>query len=113
MRRLPCANVAPAMLRSRRRRDTLGQLFFFASALPGLVPPAQLIEKPGPCEGPVAVRGAAGQAQGGGGLVQSQTGEETEFHQLGAEGILPGQLLEGLVEGGEVVGGVRDQEVDL
>src|SRR5207248_11158150 len=40
-------------------------------------------------------------------------GEETEFDQLGTERVLLGQLLKGFVEGGEVVGGFRDGEIDL
>src|SRR5436305_2309846 len=43
---------------------------FNRSALVRLVPLAQLVVQPGPCEGPVAVRGPAGDAEGGGGLFQ-------------------------------------------
>src|SRR5438105_4869897 len=50
---------------------------------------------------------------GGRGIFQRQAGEETEFDQLGTERVLLGQLLEGLVENGEVVGGFRDGEIDL
>ena len=78
--------------------------FFLASALVGLVPLAQLVVQPGPGEGPVTVRGPAGDAQGGGGLFQRQPGEETEFDQLGTERVLLGQPLEGFVKGGEHVG---------
>src|SRR5437016_9615938 len=100
------------MLRWPRRCATHSR-FFLASALVGLVAFAQLVVEPGPCEGPVAVRAPAGDAQGGGGLFQRQPGEETEFDQLGTERVLLGQLLKGFVEGGEVVGGFRDGEIDL
>src|SRR5438046_1462420 len=84
-----------------------------ASTLSGLVALAQLVVQPGPCESPVAIRGSAGDAQGGSGIFQRQPGEETEFDQLGTERVLPGQLLECLVEGGEVVGRFGHGKIDL
>src|SRR5262249_10962506 len=83
------------------------------SAVRGAISLAELVVKPGPGEGPVAVGGPGGEAQDGGGLLQPPSREEAELDQLGTEGVLPGQLLQGLVHGREVVRGLGDGEVDL
>src|SRR5262249_41025066 len=55
------------------------------------------IVEPGPGHGPVALGGGRGNAQGGGGLLQRQSGEVAELHQLGLGWLLPGQFSKGLV----------------
>src|SRR5262249_23269706 len=83
------------------------------SAVRGAAPLAQLVEKPGSGEGPVAVGGPGGDAQDAGGLFQLQPREEAELDQLGTKGVLPRQFLQGLIDGREVVRGLFDGEVDL
>src|SRR3954451_1211382 len=99
------------MLRSPRRCASRPP-FFRALFRRGLVPFAQLVVEPGPCERPVAVRGAAGNAQSGGRLLLRESREEPELDQLGTGRILLRQLLQGLAQREDVVGRFVDGEID-
>src|SRR5262245_66045988 len=112
MRRSFSASAPPSMLRSPRFCAT-GFAFFSASASRGFVLSAERVVKPGPGEGPGAVRGTAGDSQGLGSFPQRQAGEEAELYQLGASRVFPPQLLQGLVQGEQVIGGFLDGKVHL
>src|SRR5262249_33435802 len=60
--------------------------------------------EPGAGVVPVAVGGGKGNAQRFGGLVHGQAGEVAELDQRGLDAVLPGEFIQGLVQGQEVVG---------
>jgi hypothetical protein len=60
--------------------------------------------QPGPRVGPVALRGSQWHPEGLGGLGHGQPGEEAEVDQSRRDGILPGQSLQGLIQGQEILG---------
>jgi hypothetical protein len=74
---------------------------------PGRFAAGDLDAEPGAGVGPVAVGGGDGQAEDLGRLGQGQPGEDAELRELGLGGVLGGELLEGLVEGQQVVVGLR------
>jgi hypothetical protein len=61
--------------------------------------PGDGVPEPGPGVGPVPVSGGPRQAEGGGRILDRQPGEVTQFHHLGGDGILGGQVLEGRIQG--------------
>src|SRR5262245_18221748 len=76
---------------------------FSGILLAGARPVAQELVQPGPGVGPVAVGGSSCQAEGHGRLVERQAGEEAELDQFRTHRVFPGQALEGIVEGDEVL----------
>src|SRR5262245_44583894 len=63
----------------------------------------QGVVEPGAGEGPVPVGGAPGDPHRVGGLVQGQAGEEAQLDQLGTGRVPSGQLLQGVVDGEELL----------
>ncbi len=72
----------------------------------------QSVVEPGAGEGPVPVGGTPGNPHRGGGLVQGQSSEEAELDQFRTRSVPPGEFLQGVVDGDEVVvrGLVRDED---
>jgi hypothetical protein len=64
----------------------------------------KLPEQPGTREGPVALRGAADNAQGRSGIVERESRIEAQLDQLGPSGVDQCEPAEGLVEVDEIVG---------
>src|SRR5262245_56666013 len=89
------AGREPADPSGRTSRSVL-RAFKTGRSLP--ITRAQPCVEPGTGVGPLALGGALGQAQGGGGILQSETGEKAQVHQPGGLRILSGQLGEGIIE---------------
>ena len=86
----PPQSSAPFRRRTCQRRAD----FFWKWADVSLRP--QGVVEPGAGEGPVAVGGAPGDPQRGGGLVQGQAGEEAQLDQLGTGRVPARQFLQGV-----------------
>ena len=59
--------------------------------------------QPGTGVGPMAIGGANGNAQGGGGLLDAQTGKPTQPHDFGDLRLLLGQPLQRLIDGQDLL----------
>src|SRR5439155_6659200 len=87
--------------------------FFRESGLRRFLALAKCGVEPGPGERPVAVGGAADDAQRPGRLLERKAGEEAKFDQLGTDRVFLRQLFQGLVEDEKLVRGFLDGEVDV
>src|SRR5688572_10387081 len=67
--------------------------------------PRKGLEQPRLAVGPVSFRGGGGNAQGGGGFFDGQSGEVAEFDEFGLLRLDRGELVECLVERDEVFDG--------
>src|SRR5262245_20636405 len=75
------------------------------------VPPADLAPEPGPGVAPQPVRAGPGHAEGLGGVLDRQPGEEVQLHDAGGLGVLGGEPGQGLVEGEDLLGRRADRDV--
>src|SRR5690349_12511143 len=73
----------------------------------------QLGIEPGSGERPVAIGGAADDAQRFGRLVESKPRKEAKLDELGTGRIFLRQLVQGVVKDEQLVRGFRDGEIDL
>ena len=69
--------------------------------------------EPGPGVGPVLVGGGRGDPEDLGGLPDGQPGEEPELDEFGLPGVLPGELLERVVQCEQVEVGPPDRRPDV
>src|SRR5262249_32207709 len=101
------ALLGPALYRTTREprwgcaTKTAGWPAVWAFRGVGSGPALELLEEPGPREGPAEVGGPGRDAQRLGRLLVAQPGEVAELHQLGRLGVLAGEEGQGLVQGDE------------
>lgn len=72
----------------------------------------EVVEQPGPGKGPMAFGGRFGDVQDGGGLFESQAGEESELDQLRVLGVVLGEEVESGAEGFHGLGGFESRQGD-
>ena len=100
---LPLPEDRPRTSRHHPMRVSGGASATGPDYFPESAPAEHLLAEPGPGVGPTAVGGPGRQAQGLGGLVEGQAGEVSQLHQLGRVLVLRGELLQGLVQGEQIV----------
>src|SRR5262249_61305168 len=99
----PGRRARRCLTRERRERDRESTIAFSEWPRPPRSAAADFGLEPGPGIGPVAVGGGRGDAQHLGGLLAGQAGKVAQLDELRLLGIDRGQLLEGLVEGEQLV----------